>query len=534
MYRTTQLTREAIACAGAAAATATLLVWLGPPGTDLAAHVYQRTVFLQHGFALWNNFWYAGRYSFVTYSLLYYPLAGLLGIKLLGVATIATAALAFTLLLGREWGTTARWSSRTFAVLWGGIVLSGAYPFALGTALALLALLVLQRGSRWWFGILAALTLAASPLAFLLLALVLAGIGVSRWSDRRRLVGPAAIIVGFGAAEVLLWRLFRDGGRYPFSVEELAAACAFCLAGALLAWREERARLLRWVFVVYLAACLTAYLVPSSLGENIARLRFASVALLVLVMSLRNWRPLAFCVPVLALALSWNVTPYAFSFVKSESDPAAHREYWRPATTYLKAVLTPAYRVEAVDTAGHWDAVYLPGAGIPLARGWFRQNDFPQNKLLYSDLVRNEYVEWLRGLGVGYVVLPDAPLDYSARAEAALLRTGRSGLRPVFSSEHVTVFKVPRPRPMLTGPGAPSVLGLSQTRIELRLHRAGLYRLAVRHSPYWRASTGCLSRGLDGMVRISTLRPATVTLAFHVDAHGALGALAGRQKRGCP
>ena len=54
----------------AAGVLAALLVWLGPPGTDLAAHVYQRTLFLEHGFVLWNNFWYAGRYSFVNYSVL--------------------------------------------------------------------------------------------------------------------------------------------------------------------------------------------------------------------------------------------------------------------------------------------------------------------------------------------------------------------------------------------------------------------------------------------------------------------------------
>ena len=88
---------------------------MGPPGNDLAAHVYQRTVFVHDGFQLWNNFWYGGRYSFVTYSVLYYPLAALFGIKLLAVATVATAALAFAVVLGREWGPTARWSSRTFA-----------------------------------------------------------------------------------------------------------------------------------------------------------------------------------------------------------------------------------------------------------------------------------------------------------------------------------------------------------------------------------------------------------------------------------
>jgi len=40
--------------------------------------------------------------------------------------------------------------------------------------------------------------------------------------------------------------------------------------------------------------------------------------------------------------------------------------------------------VEAVDTAEHWPAAYLPDAGIPIVRGWYRQSDFPQNELLYD------------------------------------------------------------------------------------------------------------------------------------------------------
>src|SRR5439155_14009963 len=148
MLRAHPLAREAVLSAAAAASLAALLVWLGPPGTDLAAHAYQRWLFLQHGFTLWNNFWYAGRYSFVTYSLLYYPLAALVGIRALAVASVALGAGAFAVVTGRQWGTTARWSSRVFAVVWGGAVLTAAFPFTLGTALALLALRALQTERR--------------------------------------------------------------------------------------------------------------------------------------------------------------------------------------------------------------------------------------------------------------------------------------------------------------------------------------------------------------------------------------------------
>src|SRR5215813_6415881 len=88
------VSREALLCTALATAAASLLVWLAPPGVDLAAHEYQRSLFLGHGLTLWDNFWYAGRYAFVDYSVLYYPLAALFGIRLLAVLTIALAAAA--------------------------------------------------------------------------------------------------------------------------------------------------------------------------------------------------------------------------------------------------------------------------------------------------------------------------------------------------------------------------------------------------------------------------------------------------------
>jgi len=523
------LAREALLSAAAAAACAALLVWLGPPGADLAEHAYQRTLFLHHGFALWNNFWYAGRYSFVTYSVLYYPLAALLGIRLLAVATVSTAAMAFAVVIWRQWGPAVRWSSRTFAVVWAGIVLSAAFPFALGAAFALLAIWTLQGRKLGRFAVLAALTLAASPLAFLLLALLLAGFGVARWQDRRSLLVPGLTLAGFGVVEIVLWRLF-PGGRYPFSPQELAAAVTFCLLGAGVTWRVERARSLRWVFVVYLVACLAAYLIPSAVGENVARLRYAAVPVAVLALSLRRWRPLPVCLGVFLLAASWNVTPSAGQYIKGRADPAAKQAYWSAAIAYLHVHLTPAYRVEAVDTTGHWPAVYLAESEIPLARGGFRQDDFPQNELLYDDLAPSAYLRWLRDLGVRFVVLTSAPTDYSARGEATLLRSGQSGLRPVFRTRTVTIFEVPSPRPILTGPVAATVLRLTATRVVVDLPRPGSYRLAVRFSPYWHADRACLTRAGDGMTTITPQEPGRLQLSFRLDAGSALAAVGGRTR----
>jgi hypothetical protein len=342
-------------------------------------------------------------------------------------------------------------------------------------------------------------------------------------------------VAAIAACEALLWRLFPDGGRYPFSWQELTAAVVFCVLGVAMTWRVDRADVLRWVFLVYLLACVAAFAIPSSLGENVDRLRYAAVPVAVLALSLRQWRPLPVVVVVLALAASWNVTPLAFSFVKAEEDPAAAPAYWQPAIAYLKRHLTRSYRVEAVDTAGHWDAVYLPRAGVPLARGWFRQNDFPQNRLLYDrdGLTRGAYLAWLRSLGIRYIVLTDSTPDYSAQAEAALLRSGRSHLIPVLRTKHVTIFEVPAPRPLITGPVAARVVELTQTRATVRVAAAGTYRLAIRYSPYWVASAGCLEPGPDSMIRLHVPAAGDVRLTFHVNARRALAAFAGEHPQAC-
>ena len=87
---------ETLKNATLAGSLAALIVWFAPPGTDFAAHVFQLHLYLQHGFALWTNYWYAGRYTFVGYSLVYYPLAALVGIRLLAVLSVAASAAAFS------------------------------------------------------------------------------------------------------------------------------------------------------------------------------------------------------------------------------------------------------------------------------------------------------------------------------------------------------------------------------------------------------------------------------------------------------
>jgi len=504
---------------------ASLIAWFAPPGTDFAAHVFQLHVYLQHGFALWSNYWYAGRYTFVGYSLIYYPLAALVGIRLLAVISVAASAAAFSLVVRRTWGETSPWVSRFFAVVAAASIVTAAFPYGLGLAFALAALVAIANRRLIWFSLLAALAFAASPLAFVFLLVVLGATAVAR--SPRDIGIPAAVLAAICVVALGLWRLFPDPGHYPFPISELIAALVFCALGAGLTWRVDRARVLHILFLAYGVACVGSYLIPTNLGGNIVRLRLVAVPIAILVLSLRRWRPLPLAVLAMGLALSWNFTPLAYSFFQTRHDPAAQATYWQPVVKYLRDTLTPDYRVEAVGTADHWEAVYLPQAGIPIVRGWFRQNDFPLNELLYDNMTPRAYLAWLHRLSVRYVVLTDSTPDYSAHEEARLLASGRSGLPVVFRSAHATVYAVPSPRPIVTGPGDPRVTAITESTITLRLSQPGTYQVGIRFTPYLHAHASCVTEAKDGMTVLSAPHAGRVKLAFRVSPSAALAALTG-------
>ena len=423
------LAREATLATALAASLAAILLWAAPPGVDWAAHAYQRTFLIQHGFAVWNTYWYAGRSSFVTYSLLYYPLAALLGIRVLALVSIAVSALAFSMIVLRQWGPMSRLSSRSFAVLWAGLVFSAAFPFALAVSFALLSIWALQEGRRGRFARLCGAHARREPTC----------LRVPRARPRRAGTRPPQPPPR--AVPACRRRRLRRGGARRSTASsaraagsrsgslELIPALIFCALGLAVTRNVPAARPLLGLFWLYLVAVLVTYAVPSSVGSNIERIRYAAVPIALIAVGLRRYRPLWLTVPALVLAAIWNLTPIWASYARASGDPESSRAYWQPTLTYLKAHSSPSFRVEVVDTAEHWQAAYLPDAGIPIVRGWYRQNDFPQNELLYDkSLDAPTYQAWLRQMAVRYVVLTDAPVDYSSRLEAQLLQL--RALRP--------------------------------------------------------------------------------------------------------
>jgi hypothetical protein len=153
--------------------------------------------------------------------------------------------------------------------------------------------------------------------------------------------------------------------------------------------------------------------------------------------------------------------------------------------------------------------------------------------VLYRPLTPSSYVAWLRRLAVRYVVLPDARLDYTAQEEAAILRGRRTGLRVALRARHLTVLEVPRARPIVTGPGPAQVLALTESRAVLQVARAGAYDVAIRYTPYWGVSEGCVRRQRDGMTRLMIPRAGRVTLAFTWSPDRALDVIAGIPASDC-
>jgi hypothetical protein len=525
--------RERAALAALAAALAAVLVYIGPPGTDFAEHAFQAWLYTAHGFSLWSNLWYAGRYSFVTYSLLYYPLASLVGIRALAVVCVGVGALAFDELVVGRWGEAARGASLGMGVVLPAFVLTAAFPFLLGFALALLALVAATRRRWLLFGISCVLVAGASPLAFALLGVVFLGLAIGdRW-QRPALRSGLVVLGAVGASLVVNARVFATQSHDPFPARDYLAVLGCCLGLAALTWRVRDARPLRVGALVYAGVCTAVFVVTSNVGQGITRLQFVALPVALLALGLRHWRPRPLAAIGVLVAAYWNLAPLVASFAIGVSDPTAAAGFWRPAIRFLHAHLTASYRVEAVDTRHHWAAAYLPVAGIPLVRGWFRQDDFPQNLPLYQPLTAARYLAWLRSLGVRYVVLTDAAADYSARGEVALLRSGRSRLQPVFRSHGLEILRVPWPRSIVTGAPGARIVAFDDDRITLHLGRPGRYRIAVRSSPYWTASSGCVRRAPDGMLRLWARRAGVVRLSFAPTPSRLLDVATGNGLSGC-
>ena len=508
--------RELVVASLLTIVAAALLLGLGPAPGDAPAHLY-RTFLVQHGSLVWDNLWYAGQYPLASYSLLYYLPAAVIGNLPLVIGGAVLSTLLFAAISYRLWGTAAIWPIRLFGLFAAAPLFTGLYSYSLGFAALLGALRALQARRSLLGIVLAVLTLGLSPLAFVFLCLVLGALAVSgrRWNRRASVV--AAALLAIAGAELAVLRLFPTPGTYPFHWEDLVGVLGVCTVGSLLARRADRGQPILAFFVVWGIGSIVSFLVPSAIGDNWTRLREFVFPLMLLTASLAGFRPRRLAIFALSGALAYNLVPYLMLIPYRLDSRPERSAFWAPALSYVRSHEGANYRVEVVPTAAHWESYWVPRAGVPLARGWYRQLDIADNSVFYKGtLTGARYRHWLRSVGVKYVLLPTTRLDpVSAPAEARLLQSGGAGLSRVFSSPTGTVYELPRASPLLTGPGRALLTTLNNVEVAGTVAVPGRYVLRIHYNPHWefRAAGACVQAGPNRMTTLVVSRPGSFALA---------------------
>jgi hypothetical protein len=493
---------------------AAALLRLGPAPGDAAAHLY-RTLLVQDGSLVWDNYWYAGHYPLASYSLLYYLPAAVVGNLPLVVGSAVVSTMLFVSIVLRQWGEAARWPCRAFGVLAAAPAFTGLYSYSLGLAAMLGALKALQTRRTLLVVLLAALTVGFSPLAFAFLCLLVTAFFVSRVHVSRRALGVGAGLVAVAAVEVAAMVLFPSGGVYPFHWIDLVGVLSTTALGALVARRARGGAPLVWFYVLWGLGSVAAFVVPSPIGGNWTRLGAFVFPLMLLTATLAEFRPRRLVALALAVAFSYNVAPFLLLIPLRLDNRPAKSAFWQPAVTFLRGHLGAGYRAEVVPTASHWESYWIPRAGFPLARGWYQQLDQADNPVLFSrHLDASAYRTWLRDNAVQYVLLAATPLDRSGGAtEAKVLRSTRSGLVVAFHDSEWTIYRLPHATPLITGPGSARITFFGHTSIRGRVSAPGRYVLRAHYNPYWALSgAGCVTPGSGKMTRIDLTRPGTFTL----------------------
>jgi hypothetical protein len=508
---------------------------LAPPSPDLATASYRGWLLSGEGLTLWDNAWYGGHHL-PAYSLLSPALGALIGPRLLAAVSVTVAAALFPRIVeGRFNPPAERLAAWWFALGAAIALLSSRVAFDLGLALGLAALLAAQRRRNGAALALTLLTSLASPVAGAFLALALLAWALTRPPSR----WPAALTVAALLPILMLAYAFPEGGTQPFVASAFYPALAGVLAVGAFVPREQRA--LRIGVALYALAMVAAYVLPTAVGGNADRLGAlvaGPVAALVLVggdrgrdreaARRRRWA-LAVLGPLL---LYWQANAPAADFGSAVSDPGVPSAYYRPLVDELHRRGVgfdgrPA-RVEVVPSVDHWEARWV-GAETMIARGWERQLDRYRDGLFYSGgpLTAARYHDWLRAQSISLVALPDAPLDYSAKAEARLLRAGPPAyLHEVWRSPHWRLFAVADAVPLVQPPATLTALGHSSFAI--RAPAPGSYTVRVHFTPYWALAGGggCVARAPGDWTEVRARRAGElrVVIRFSLDRvfdHGA-------------
>jgi hypothetical protein len=543
------------AVALSAVLAALMLVW-DPRVGDLAAQVFHTELFQHAGLAIWNGSWYGGHYT-LNYSFLFPPAAALLGPQVVGMLSVVASSYLFDRLVRDRWGTEARWATLWFAAGVVTLLADGQLTFALGAALGLAAMRSLQM-RRSTLAILAA---AACPLASPVAGAFLAGVvAAGAWERGKRLNRTALLAAALAFTLTVVPNLaFPEPGRFPFVTSSFISIPIWCAGALFLTWRLDGEARLRRVILGYAVAGTAVFLLPNALGGNAVRLGalFGGPVLAAVLLSHRplpvgaggpasgqgltppaRWVPRWFYTAVLVVTLAgslyWQFTASVIQVARAVGDPSTSASYFQPPARWLMDHGGRGTRIEVPPTANHWESAYL-APKFELARGWLRQLDTARDDLFYREgaLTERSYGRWLRGNAISYVALPDAPLDYSSKEEATLIRAAPPYLHERFHGEHWRIYEVENPKPMIEplGSGRANTVSLGRQGFALDVTSPGEFLVRVSFTPYWSIGrgAGCLLRRGNWTVA-RTAHPGIFSVDADFSLGGAWNAMTGAKK----
>jgi hypothetical protein len=476
------------------------LEFLAGSGGDLAAQDAWTGFALAHPNSAYDFAWYGGMHP-ASYSLISPYVMGVLGVRVTMLVAGTVSAALVTILLGRLPAlTNPVWAAAYATLALTGNAVSGRVTFGLGVAFGLGALATVFAWPRREQGrvevwlraaltcLLAGLATAASPVAGLFLGLVAAAL----WLRGRR---RAALALGLLPAGIVLGTAltFPFFGVQPISwrtatLPLLAAAAGWALLPR--AWRVARV-----CCVVYAAAVLLVWVVPTPIGTNVARLSLLFGGVTLVAAASGAWwtspaarrfgRPLGRALLATAIvgATVWQVAVAGIDVAGSSSAATIDRDL-QALVHQLDARGAELGRVEVVPTKSHREASAL-APYVNLARGWNRQADFARNPMFYRNdqtISAKRYHRWLRSLAVRFVVLPSSEIDYAGVAEAQLIRNGLPYLYRVWSDRTWILYQVVGPAPMVSEPA--TLDHWDSAGLSVRMPTAGRAVLRIAWSPW--------------------------------------------------
>jgi hypothetical protein len=275
---------------------------------------------------------------------------------------------------------------------------------------------------------------------------------------------------------------------------------------------------LRAGIALYVAGTAVSFAVASAVGSNSSRLAELLAGPLAALLLWPRRKRLLLVAAVPLLYLQWHAPVRDVSSARGQGITTA---YYRPLLAFLEDQGRAPFRIEIPFTKFHWEA-YAVAPRFPLARGWERQLDIRYNRLFYDGkLTPAVYERWLHRLAIRFVALPDAPLDYSAVAERALIDRHPVYLEPVWRSRHWRVFAVRDAMPIVQGDARLEKLGPNW--LELMAGHPGTVVIRVHFTPYWEITrgSGCVApAGNFTAVRIRRAGPIRLDVSFSLGRIG--------------